>query len=634
MTYTRKLTYLLLLLSSFIFLGCGGSTTPTEDTSTTSIVDIATDSNGDILAADTTTYENVIEDAGTVTDENTTVDSDTADTTTYENVTEDAGTVTDENTTVDSDTADETTIADTFPDAVMHDTTFNSEHFSGSQNCAQCHDGIVDESNGNDVSIVSAWQSSMMANAAIDPLWRAKVASEVKRNPQHKELIEKKCSRCHTPMATVEAGFAGDTVALSGDGFFNPQNPHYDEAMNGVSCTLCHQIENTPELGTADGFSGGFTIADNALSARKTYGPFTNPKTNPMINNVQFTPEYSPHINDSKLCASCHNLDTPVIDPQGNISSNTFPEQAVYTEWENSDFNATQNCQSCHMPKTEGSVVISTRGGNLQARSPLLQHQFVGANTYMLDIIKNNRVTLGATADVDSFDRTINNTRSLLLAAADVDITQTSFTGGKLLFTVQVNNHSGHKFPTSFPSRRAWLHVTVHNVENQTVFESGAFTTDGKIVGVDDETDHAYETHHTKINDNSDVQIYETVMADMDDNLTYTLMHASQYLKDNRILPKGFRSDAPATIQPYGEAVKDSDFIGGSDNVEYEVDGLSSSTYSITVTLKYQTLSYAFAKDLYNDVDLTEVALMKALDEKATIRSESISSDTSSITIP
>ncbi len=137
MTYTRKLTYLLLLLSSFIFLGCGGSTTPTEDTSTTSIVDIATDSNGDILAADTTTYENVIEDAGTVTDENTTVDSDTADTTTYENVTEDAGTVTDENTTVDSDTADETTIADTFPDAVMHDTTFNSEHFSGSQNCAQ-----------------------------------------------------------------------------------------------------------------------------------------------------------------------------------------------------------------------------------------------------------------------------------------------------------------------------------------------------------------------------------------------------------------------------------------------------------------------------------------------------------------
>ncbi|MBL6972774.1 MAG: hypothetical protein ISR67_00155 [Sulfurimonas sp.] len=260
--------------------------------------------------------------------------------------------VTDNGGETDSDTMDVN--ATSFPDAVAHDTSFESIHFSGSQNCAQCHDGIFDTSTNpdTDVSIVKAWQGTMMDNAAIDPFYLAKVASEVKRNPNFKAVIEAKCSRCHMPMANVEAGFVGDTIAMSGDGFLNSVNPHYDAAKDGVSCTACHQIEDTPELGTVDGFSGQFSILENFGTDRKTYGPYTAPKTQPMINNVQFTPAYSAHMNESKLCASCHNLDTPVIDAQGSLSNATFPEQAVYTEWEFSDFNTTKSCQDCHMPKT------------------------------------------------------------------------------------------------------------------------------------------------------------------------------------------------------------------------------------------------------------------------------------------
>ena len=73
-----------------------------------------------------------------------------------------------------------------FKNVSLHDDTFTTNHFSGSQNCISCHNGLSDTTNGKDVSIVDAWQSSMMANAAIDPLWRAKVASEVKRNPDYK----------------------------------------------------------------------------------------------------------------------------------------------------------------------------------------------------------------------------------------------------------------------------------------------------------------------------------------------------------------------------------------------------------------------------------------------------------------
>ncbi|MCW8820796.1 MAG: PKD domain-containing protein [Sulfurovum sp.] len=475
-------------------------------------------------------------------------------------------TITDNDGATDSDTMDVN--ATSFPDAVPHDPSFESLHFSGSQNCAQCHDGISDTSNSKDVSIVKTWQGTMMDNASIDPLYLAKVASEVKRNPNFKAVIESKCSRCHMPMANVEADFAGDTIAMSGDGFLNPDNPYYNAAKDGVSCTLCHQIENDPKFGTDEGFSGGFSIDTNHTGIeRKTYGPYTSPKTQPMINNVQFTPAYSAHMNDSKLCASCHNLDTPVIDANGNLTDPllTFPEQAVYTEWEYSDFNATKSCQDCHMPKTEGSVIISTQGGNLEARSPFYQHQFLGANTYMLEIMKNNRIKLGAIADDTAFNKSITNTREFLKAAADVNIIDTNFANGTLDFSVLVHNHSGHKFPTSLPSRRAWLHVKVTNVANQTVFESGALNSNGQIIGVDDSNE--YEPHYRDINNSSQVQVYEPIMADTDNKQTYTFMQASKYLKDNRILPLGHKNNTPSSAQPYGEATNDDDFVGGSDTV-------------------------------------------------------------------
>jgi len=92
------------------------------------------------------------------------------------------------------------------PPTLIADSTtehaFVTDHFSGSQNCSICHDGLQDAS-GADVSIVVDWQATMMANSARDPLWRAKVASEVKRNPALQQEIETTCGRCHVPMANV-----------------------------------------------------------------------------------------------------------------------------------------------------------------------------------------------------------------------------------------------------------------------------------------------------------------------------------------------------------------------------------------------------------------------------------------------
>lgn len=203
--------------------------------------------------------------------------------------------------------SDDTVNDSTALPVVVNDATFTSTHFSGSGNCTACHNGLSDAA-ANDVSIESDWSTSMMANATRDPFWRAKVASEIQRNPQFKDLLGDKCSRCHAPMASVEAKFEGSVVELFGDGFLNPQNAYYNHAMDGVSCTACHQIEDNGRLGTLDGFSGQFSIVDLGTSAERTaFGQYTNPATNPMLNNTGFRPTYAAHISDSAMCATCHN---------------------------------------------------------------------------------------------------------------------------------------------------------------------------------------------------------------------------------------------------------------------------------------------------------------------------------------
>jgi hypothetical protein len=371
--------------------------------------------------------------------------------------------------------------------------------------------------------------------------------------------------------------------------------------MDGVSCTVCHQIEDTG-FGEADSFTGGFVIdADLPTGERLIYGPFPvdDAQARVMQGASGYVPVESLHVKRSELCATCHTLYTPYLDAARQIAGR-FPEQTPYLEWSHSDYRDTQTCQGCHMPVAQGPVRLSVTGG--PPRSPFSQHVFVGGNAYLLHILGTFGEELGVTASGEHFEHKVARVvdqlqgRTAALAIEDVGLS-----GSQLTAVVSVQNLAGHKFPTGYPSRRAWLHFAVQDSDGRTLFESGAVGPDGSIVGNDNDADPgAYEPHYRTIDSPDQVQIYEPILQDTEGGVTTALLRASGYVKDNRLLPSGFdKQAAAADVAVHGGAMGDEDFLGGGDRVRYEVplDG-AEGPFVVTVDLLYQSIGYRWVQNL------------------------------------
>ncbi len=481
--------------------------------------------------------------------------------------------------------------------------TFFSDDFIGAGVCLMCHANLVDQS-GTDVSITTDWRSTMMANASRDPFWQAKVSSEIERSPDLQPVIEEKCATCHQPMAKAQAEVAGSEVAIFEDGFDDVNHPLYLVGLDGVSCSLCHQIQ-AGNLGTEESFTGGFEIdTSTEPPMRVMFGPFEQPFTMPMQNHTGFLPEFGEQTNQAELCATCH-LFTPYVDAEDTVQGD-FPEQTPYLEWENSDYgDQSITCQSCHMPKADGGVSISLMPGNLSPREPFFKHFFVGGNTFVLQMLSDWGADLNAGADQSHFDTTIARTEEQISQrTAQMEIQVLEVKDGKLTAELQIIPLTGHKFPSGFPSRRAWLHVTILDAAGKIVFESGKLNPDGSISGNAADLDPSrYEPHYDLVTSPDQVQIYEPVMINSDGEVTYTLMRAAGYVKDNRLLPKGTdKVDLPEEIAAQGAAAKDPDFVGGGDTITYQIDLADmQGPFTFSAELLYQSLSFQFVQDMLTD---------------------------------
>jgi hypothetical protein len=229
-------------------------------------------------------------------------------------------------------------------------------------------------------------------------------------------------------------------------------------------------------------------------------------------------------------------------------------------------------------------------------------HDFRGSNFFMPRILNKYRDELGVTALPQDLDAAALLAEEFLRdEAATLTIEAPRLEGGRLRAEIAIENRGGHKLPTAYPSRRAWLHIAVKDARGAVVFESGRLEADGRIRGNDNDADGSrFEAHHEEIASPEDVQIYEPILGDPAGAVTTGLIAAVKYLKDNRILPHGFdKATASHDIAVAGEAAADPDFTGGGDRVRLNAPlGNAAGPFTVEVELLYQPIGYRWAQNL------------------------------------
>mgnify|MGYP003883845765 CR=1 FL=1 len=493
--------------------------------------------------------------------------------------------------------------------------TVANGRFSTADTCAECHDhspssSAMEDEAGRPVAPYDLWQGSMMANSARDPLWRAQVAAEVAATPAAAAAIEAKCLRCHAPMAAEDAALQG----LPSLGFddLRADTEGGDLARDGVSCTLCHQIE--PDgLGDETSFAGGFATA----GAGRIYGPHDQPFSHPMEMHSGFTPVAADHTTSSTLCATCHTLTTHALDGDGIATGGTVLEQAPFLEWELSSLSPDTSCQDCHLPTTseDGVPIVTSIAHNpggmdfppVTPRSPYGRHVLVGGNTLVPALLRDHRDVLQPLASDAALEATIAAAREQLgHRTATLAIDPPQLVDGVLSFDVRIGVLTGHKLPTGIPVRRVWLATTIRDANGAAVFASGGWDDAGRLVDsegqpyVSESAGGPLRAHVDRVERVDDVPVYEAVLADADGAPTFTLLRGEGWAKDNRLLPAGMvLSEAEQVgVGPVG-VEGDADFLGGGDVVHFAVplDGVAT-PLEVTVQAVYQPLSARWAAEL------------------------------------
>jgi hypothetical protein len=252
------------------------------------------------------------------------------------------------------------------------------------------------------------------------------------------------------------------------------------------------------------------------------------------------------------------------------------------------------------MPEVRERVPVTALFG--QPREGMHRHEFVAANFFMQRMLNNYRNDLSVAALPQELTTAANKTVTFLQTqSARVSIRNLESTSNGLSMEVFVENLSGHKLPTAYPSRRVWVHVVVRDRNGQAIFESGALNPDGSIKGNHNDSDPLqFEPHYREIKSPEQVQIYEPILKDSAGHVTTGLLSAIGYLKDNRLLPSGFnKQNAEKDIAVTGEAADDPNFTDKGSVVRYSVStGNAAGPFHVQAELWYQPIGFRWAHNL------------------------------------
>jgi hypothetical protein len=349
-------------------------------------------------------------------------------------------------------------------------------------------------------------------------------------------------------------------------------------------------------------------------------------------------------------------------------------EQATYLEWLNSEYEneinernpRARSCQDCHMarglkderhgidlPKirTRIAAIQDTSYPDAENLAPhdqlhvrtrdegFRRHNFSGLNVFLLELFdqfddvlgvaKTNFMT-GSKDDighaVDDFVRTARDD----VASLDVDAALQA--PNRLRVHVVVKNKVGHRFPSGVGFRRAFLELSViqpaedRREPGRIVWSSGRTNELGVLLGADGQPlptesfaldprtgRQRYQEHHDVITSPDQVQVYEMLRRDATGKLTTSFVCGCEVVKDNRLLPRGWKREGPGpalagrfleATHPGPGAAEDPRYTdgSGSDEVSYRIDlpeGTDPARLTVRATLYYQATPPYFLRHLF-----------------------------------
>jgi len=493
--------------------------------------------------------------------------------------------------------------------------------FVTSDQCLGCHsagstglqfDMTAPQPDGRllNLSPYGAWRTTPMGLAGRDPMFFAQLASEIGHfHPEVAPMLQDTCLGCHgvqgQRQAAIDRGLAGATcppfLRSEVDAVPWPSAHASAEAAkygalarDGIACAVCHRMElgkdaealinapqnrcvaarqallNPHQSGFARMMTGSFLLGPPG----QMFGPFADPKQQPMLNALGVRPEKGAAIRASELCGTCHSVHLPVLR-HGDTLGYVY-EQATYAEWAFSAYRTgttvdgplplgagatPRSCEDCHMPSDNaaGKPFLSkiasiqefsdfpqaeeTAGPDaidLPVRSGFAHHAPVGLNLFLITMARQFPGILG----IPTYDPMLTRravppleaTTDAILQQADTEtatirIGAVTRADGKLRVTVTVTNLAGHKFPSGVGFRRAFIAFAVLDAKGKTIWESGRTDRSGVIVGPDGTPitgelwwtrncgariaplARLHQPHYRLINQQDQAQIYEELVS-------------------------------------------------------------------------------------------------------------------------
>ena len=349
-------------------------------------------------------------------------------------------------------------------------------------------------------------------------------------------------------------------------------------------------------------------------------------------------------------------------------------EQATFLEWQNSAFaqgDTAQSCQDCHMPSSfendEKDISIDELISKIATiedsnypdadhglaadeldvpfRKEYKRHTHVGLNAFLLSMFKQFEPILGVApksymtgASEAGVDLALE---SMMLQArnstVDMSIDKLRFAENTLVVDVTAKNKTGHRFPSGVAFRRAFIELLVKD-GGEVVWSSGRTNDAGVIVDhagqplateflpkgdcgyPDNKPAGCYQGHHQVITSDQQVQIYEELNRNKAQEFTTSFVHRVHIVKDNRLLPDGWRDSS--FFKPQGQVMTqfmeatDPHFVGtdpdyqdqgasfiGRDSLQYRIDLPSryrGKPLTVEATMYYQAIPPYWLKQRFD----------------------------------